>query len=229
VIETPECRNDLARRLAAQPCGGMLSPCRVRRRGLSLVEIMVAIAVLAILMTLGVLGYRSMESKSADKGTKTVLSNAHGMIAEFEANAGRQRLEGTGGMFPTGATYPSPGILNPGGGGRGNAIENCKRALRLLQQTPKNKEVIGQIPSKLTVTGTADNNSPPALADGWGNPIVYVPSGGLTGVQIGRKPDGGYDKTITVTAPNKRPFWASAGVDGDLSTGDDNVYSFENR
>ena len=30
-----------------------------------------------------------------------------------------------------------------------------------------------------------------------------------------------------VTAPGNRPFWASAGPDGDFQTPDDNIYSFE--
>ena len=33
---------------------------------------------------------------------------------------------------------------------------------------------------------------------------------------------------LSFRAPDQRPFWASAGPDGDYSTQDDNVYSFEN-
>jgi hypothetical protein len=31
-----------------------------------------------------------------------------------------------------------------------------------------------------------------------------------------------------IRSPDNRPFWASAGADGDFRTGDDNMYSFEN-
>ena len=31
-----------------------------------------------------------------------------------------------------------------------------------------------------------------------------------------------------IRSPDNRPFWASAGPDGDFRTGDDNMYSFEN-
>lgn len=71
----------------------------------------------------------------------------------------------------------------------------------------------------------------PLLLDGWGNPIIFVPASGLKVLLM----NGGttYDSTNTnlklqtVTAPDHRPFWASAGPDGDFTRGDDNLYSFE--
>ncbi len=71
----------------------------------------------------------------------------------------------------------------------------------------------------------------PVLVDAWKNPIVYVPSGGMVGVWVG----GLFPTTGTVTgnvgvrktvrSVDLRPFWASAGPDGDFGSGDDNVYS----
>jgi prepilin-type N-terminal cleavage/methylation domain-containing protein len=60
----------------------------------------------------------------------------------------------------------------------------------------------------------------PVMIDGWGNPIIFVPSGALGNVTAG----GG---TGTMKSPDGRPFWASAGPDGIMSQGDDNMYSFE--
>jgi len=78
--------------------------------------------------------------------------------------------------------------------------------------------------------GTTDAGSldPPLLVDGHGNVIIYVPSTGLTGLRFA---DGTtLDLANTpgqrrLIAANGRAFWASAGADGDFSTGDDNVYS----
>jgi prepilin-type N-terminal cleavage/methylation domain-containing protein len=72
----------------------------------------------------------------------------------------------------------------------------------------------------------------PLVLDAWHNPIIYVPGSGMTVMLL----NGGtsYDiaanpnlKFLTIKAPDNRPFWASAGPDGDFSRGDDNVYSFE--
>ena len=83
--------------------------------------------------------------------------------------------------------------------------------------------------------------------DAWGNPIIFVGSQGLKGVYVGKKPNtygtiaqdfdpprqmivtsaGTIDPKITTAIPaGVRPFFASAGPDGNFHTGDDNVYSF---
>jgi hypothetical protein len=59
----------------------------------------------------------------------------------------------------------------------------------------------------------------PILLDAWDNPIIFVPAGGLALRQGGQN--------LVIKSPDNRPFWASAGPDGDFQNGDDNVYSFE--
>lgn len=71
------------------------------------------------------------------------------------------------------------------------------------------------------------------LLDGNGYPIYFIPGGGLRGVNLGYRGTGdkadptNYDRANQpIRAPDRGPFWASPGPDGDLTTGDDNVYSF---
>lgn len=64
--------------------------------------------------------------------------------------------------------------------------------------------------------------------DGWGNPILFVPSGGLTKVALTAT----NGAATTITSPDNRPFWASAGPDGNVGSSlttyaDDNLYSFD--
>ena len=89
----------------------------------------------------------------------------------------------------------------------------------------------------------------PVLLDAWNNPIIFVPATGLT-VRLlkGQNSNNPADpsQTFIVMSPEGqvqqydstkagspyvikagRPFWASAGPDGDFSKGDDNIYSFE--
>ena len=84
------------------------------------------------------------------------------------------------------------------------------------------------------------------LLDGWGNPILLVPPSGLmvnikdeanskSGNTVYNayvvRTSGTYPYSATgsglppLTAAD-RPFFASAGADGDFSLGEDNVYSF---
>jgi len=87
-------------------------------------------------------------------------------------------------------------------------------------------------------------STPPVIfLDSWNNPILFVPASGLgTGanaVSVAGKataPLGAVglgsltvgQPTTIIKSSDNRPFWASAGPDGDFSTGDDNIYSFEN-
>ena len=80
------------------------------------------------------------------------------------------------------------------------------------------------------VDETASGRTFPLLLDGWGNPMIFVPASGLRVRLPNNKKD--YDVTdatqnFVVTSPDNRPFFASAGPDGDFSRGDDNLYSFE--
>ena len=88
------------------------------------------------------------------------------------------------------------------------------------------------------------DDSVPILLDAWGNPILFVGSGTLGTLQsLTNNTFPGIDSTgtvhsgtgllvaggrlVTVSSPDGRPFFASAGPDGDFSKGDDNLYSFE--
>jgi hypothetical protein len=96
-----------------------------------------------------------------------------------------------------------------------------------------------------------DPKDVPVLLDGWGNPILFVPSGGLTDAfaesNIQTPPGPPSPAKLVVSSEIvdlRRPFFASAGPDGifgrepgsdgsldtadDIMGGDDNIYSFEN-
>lgn len=81
------------------------------------------------------------------------------------------------------------------------------------------------------------------LLDGWGNPIIFVPRAGIhvnilrldpsTGKMVPKlalvRSTGTFDVSAGGDPPltgAERPFFASAGQDGDFTQGDDNVYSF---
>jgi hypothetical protein len=69
----------------------------------------------------------------------------------------------------------------------------------------------------------------PVILDGWGNPILFCPSGGLLNVCVNVKNTTSPQIPLVITSPDGRPFWASAGPDGDFVKGDDNIYSFQQQ
>ena len=144
-----------------------------------------------------------------------------------------------------------------------NAVYNTGQVMVFLMRLPAVTQAISKLSSTklLTIQGKGSNaqltyavttgNLPgPVLLDGWGNPIIFVPAGGLV-----TKVSGGANGTQHVLVrssglivldgspysgknppplkDNDHPFWASAGPDGDFyggsstNGGDDNVYSFQ--
>ena len=154
------------------------------------------------------------------------------------------------------AILPSPADENGnvGGGTRGrfgwSAVGNTQLVYRFLARVPNNKKVMTGLPSKHVMgmadaddkgnklqPGPASNRAidPPLVLDAWNNPIIFVGSDGLVGVNLEAR--AGQQLRVTSTGildasalplpANRRPFFASAGPDGDFRTGDDNLYSFD--
>lgn len=150
-----------------------------------------------------------------------------------------------------------------------NAIYNTGQAMVFLMRLPAVAQRISKVPStklltipapsgnaQLAFTVTTGTLAGPIMLDGWGNPMIFVPAGGLvTRVSDGTNANGfkivlvrssgtiilnSSANSYTAKNPpplkdNDHPFWASAGPDGDFygsktrntNGGDDNIYSFQ--
>ena len=136
-----------------------------------------------------------------------------------------------------------------------NAMADTDNIMYVLSQIPANRTTLQSLQSKRimevpigtggapvpwTTIGRTPMAFPPVVPlDGWGNPIIFVPRGGIH-VLIKNQTTGNNDTylvrstgTTLITAADppmtgsERPFWASAGQDGDFTQGADNVYSFQ--
>jgi len=227
---------------------------------------LVVIGVIMILMTLAVVGYQVVEKSAAGNQTKVTLNNLNAMLSELDAAAGSSALPkytypGTdangnpiqieqtviGAVPPTPdgsiwtisdvtAPYPSDRYPLPDAitTSPQNMVSRTQQiVMTALMRSPNNANAIKQMPaSRLMKDQNGNPYQVPIILDGWGNPIIYVPRGGITvWVTTGSGPT-----LITVSRPDNRPFFASAGPDGDFSAyspspapsqvrGDDNVYS----
>lgn len=228
-----------------------------RNRAFTLVEIIVALGIIMILVGLVTVGMRSLDKSAKEKSTKSALETAKSMLAELDTTGGIAEVTAIYSSLTPADQIDQPGNVTidayqaaPYARYQSDAVRLTQFVMGKLIAIPNNKAVLQKLPVErllrknpagsaaplLTVDANGEPN-PPVLLDGWGNPIIYVPSKGLKGVTIGQAPnetinnriksnevvpDGGADKFT-----NSRPFWASAGPDGDFKTGDDNVYSFE--
>lgn len=160
-----------------------------------------------------------------------------------------------------GASFPIADVTVGATDRFGPVVNATMDAMAILVRVPTNKQVIAQVPSKSLLKdvngqaytvpptppppGVTPSNAVPryCMVDGWNNPIILVPAGGLVlnvpDPASTTSPQGTKQMLVrstgttpfTGTAPpvsvNDRPFWASAGPDGDFSTGEDNIYSFQ--
>ncbi len=99
-------------------------------------------------------------------------------------------------------------------------IQNTSRAMGELFKAPANRTAVGKMPPeqlfRIEPPGNPANFPNAILVDAWNNPIVLVPGSGMK-----------LSNGVVIKAKDARPFWASAGPDGNMDKSDDNLYSFE--
>jgi prepilin-type N-terminal cleavage/methylation domain-containing protein len=200
--------------------------------GFTLVEMLVVISIILLLLTIGILGYRSMERSGAEKQTRINLTNAESLLKQMTSLGNISRLEGPSDYSPA-PLYPfdsngNPQMIDPPSS-QAAALALARNAMAVMVRHPDIKKAVAALPPQMMYTppnGTPNPNDPPAMIDAWGNPLVFVPSGGLRNVQL----EAGGTATVTssgaVNNPQNRPFFVSAGPDGKYETGADNFYSF---
>src|SRR5205809_5899074 len=82
------------------------------RRGFTLIEMLIVIAIILILISLAVSGFRSMELMAARKQTITALAGADALVRELNALGALNRLEGPPDLLPK-PLFNSSGSPNP--------------------------------------------------------------------------------------------------------------------
>jgi prepilin-type N-terminal cleavage/methylation domain-containing protein len=220
-----------------------------RRKAFTLLELLVAIAIIALLAGLLIFGGRTLFSSQQERQTRVIMQSLDSMIAEAEKKV-KQLPE----IFdlPTQALLLAPyntalfnappGQVSEGGDDRENSIQvrYAGAILAALSRVPENKAALERFPPDRRLNTHVRGSTPPpyesfVLIDGWGNPIIFVPPTGLRNVTIGGVSDCTVRSDLIVRPGNPAPanprgrgFWASAGPDGSFVKGDDNVYSFEN-
>jgi hypothetical protein len=159
-------------------------------------------------------GLRGLSNASKARSTRVLMEKARSMLGELDAKtpiAGQAWASGS---------LAAPGKVGTEDAGRtGAAVVATRDVIELLRSMPLNRDVLAQVPQEQLML--LSGSDAPVILDGWYNPILFVGAGGLSGVNV----DG---TSRTIQSPDNRPFFASAGADGDFSSGNDNIYSFQN-
>jgi type II secretory pathway pseudopilin PulG len=205
-----------------------------------MLELMIVITIILVLLGLATVGFKHVTKSGKQNATKTALETCKSMMAEFLAANQKNGTQTLNNYYNTptytGHMQAHAGTIEGESASRytDDSIAFTQAVMGRLLAMPNNRATLQKIPASgllgkpptsvqsVLLPNATSSPNPPILLDGWGNPIIFVPSLGLTGVTVGGQAN------QPVLAPDNRPFFVSAGEDGDFSTGDDNVYSFEN-
>jgi prepilin-type N-terminal cleavage/methylation domain-containing protein len=234
-----------------------------RRRGFTIIELLLVIGIMLVLISMFFVGLTYVTGTLRARDTHTTLETAKAMFSEYQQSTHLNRAPpgfsssywtstetlplpsaskwALGPLTPPTTTGPAPYAWTTTSLGIDTAY-----VMYALEQMPANQAIINSLPAskKLTVPNptmpaiAANLPSVTFLLDSWGNPILFVPSGGLANVRFGGQTSTVTGQSavgttavngsaITITSPDSRPFFVSGGPDGDVSQGDDNVYSFQ--
>ena len=247
----------------AVPARDAAVPAPVRRTAFTLIELLIVIGIITLLISIALYGFGVVGGSMKGKITGAQLDNSRNLLQTFTDTTTIDKLLPTPpvatGHWAAGANATSDNAKSCVVSAL-NApllLQDTARVVARLRSVPSNRaslekmstdRVRAQGYNALTVTyndqdGVAQTATLPAstadqpslvLLDGTGQPIYFVPGGGLANVNVGYHGNNA-DRTLAtsydqvnqiIRSPEHLPFWVSPGPDGDLTTGDDNVYSF---
>ena len=111
-----------------------------QRNAFTLIELIVAISVIAILVGMLIVGIQYVSASSREKATRVTLENLQSMLTELETTAGLGRL-------PWRGYVSAPGYIGEGSPIRMNdVIRSTRNVMQILQSVPANATVIAQLP-----------------------------------------------------------------------------------
>jgi prepilin-type N-terminal cleavage/methylation domain-containing protein len=249
-----------------------------RRTAFTLIELLVVIGIILILIGLFFAGAKIVTAQAKERDTKTALETCKTMFENYKQATHLTRYPNAISFGPnalpsattttwyTAQEIPPVGSMIPPPSPSIPIVYDTAIIMYSIEAIPENQKIITNLPLSKIVnvtvtipppTGSASpalTVSVPLILDGWGNPILFVPGGGLgvnktselvwlDGVNVGIITSVGPITATSLpynlsayppanTPLNNQPFFVSAGPDGDFdnssSQTDDNIYSFNN-
>ena len=242
-----------------------------RRSGFTILELLIVIGIILILMAMFFGGAKVVTAQMRERDTKSTLDICKTMFENYRQATKLSRYPSTlTGFGPTASPATTwytgqegaVGSVTPDALGisNGAAMPASPKILTdsiyvyaTIEAIPQNQTIIANLPPNKKINLNISATTTVAIPlDGWGNPILFVPGGGLTNIWIDPSTNNTEVMTSTAVQPNgytiaagtttsNQPFFVSAGPDGDLgnahgwmtgnavasSMTDDNLYSFQ--
>jgi len=211
-----------------------------KRQGFTLVEILAAVAIIAILVGLLFLGAKRVGASARNRKTQVTLKTLQGLLADFEAGGGRMDMitnlysgNANQEIMPQGVVADDFAASNPSLTAANGPLEHTRFVMLSLSSVPANKAILEKLPPEMFMKDPTTKlaMAGPILLDAWNSPILFAPGRppnaaanakwGASGMTIANQANSVFQP------PDGKGMFISAGEDTDFSKGDDNLYSYE--
>ena len=171
---------------------------RNHQRGFTLIELLVVIGIILVLIGLFFAGAKIVTAQAKTRDTKTALETCKTMFANYVQATHLSR-------YPTGLSFgptftppttwynaqePAPsGAFTSPPSTSSQLVLDTAIVMNAMESIPENQTIINNLPQSkiVTVLVQVSSGTPPTtvqfnaplILDGWGNPILFVPGGGL--------------------------------------------------
>ena len=187
---------------------------RLRRKAFTLIEVLIAIAIIGVLVAMVTLGITHLGKSSRQQLTRTSMENLKGLVVEREKAGGMQPINALYPPPPDPLAFRAPGdmretpdtantVSGPPKGDRypiytgppaapvpQNEIARTQVVMNLLRAVPLNRQMLAGLPTSSIMAMPAGTptappvRTAPIMLDGWGNPMIYVPPLGMPAVVV---------------------------------------------
>lgn len=225
------------------------------RRGFTMIEILTVVAIIALLATITVVGMNAVGGNAKEKQTRTVLEVLRSTLAQaVPLDDAKANDKFYGNFLPT--KYGTPATKSVSAGALATDtkthdvikyLSSNAGAKAAIQGLPTQlRKTVGDVTIPLDAWGNEIRFVFGKIRVVQGDSLVTDSTlGGLGGMysksaeqywpgQSSYTPPASAgtmnprpNNELALQAPDKGPFWVSAGPDGNFETHDDNLYSFE--
>jgi prepilin-type N-terminal cleavage/methylation domain-containing protein len=211
-------------------------------QGFTLIELLVVIGIIALLAAMFIIGLNHVTAGNKVKSTRTSLETLKTLLTNYQeaTHFGKLPPNQTNAAYVAAPSlYWTTGTEIAAGYTGSTQLTDTQNVMLMLESLPENKTLLANLPNGTTTSVTVSGVSVIMVNDAWGNPILFVPGGGLQDVYVNqqlstilasRREIGTATGTVAA-GDSDQPFFVSGGPDGDISNStvkdDDNLYSFE--
>jgi len=184
---------------------------RHARGGYTLIEILVAVAIITVLIGLTIGAYSGIRQSAARSKTKATLGVLKSAADELKVATGVVILHKDPGDITPAVSLDTLRAMYASGGPTGASVSGMHRFLWFAMKNETSKTML-QALGDMALRDTNSDGIPDQVLDAWDRPIEYFAYD---------------DSTNDSNVVDPKPYFRSSGYSGNAANEEDNLYSYD--